>query len=88
MWLATDKYIDTHRDRHMGIASHQNVTVLSTVTQNGLTDSPWNDHYHHHQFLTREDRWGTTDDFPTSFLNFSLFSTAFWDLTNSGLSIP
>ena len=31
----------------------------------------------------REGRWGTTDDFATSFLHFSLFSTALWDLANS-----
>ena len=40
-------------------------------------------HYHHHQFLKREGRWGTTDNFATSFLHFSLFSTALWDLPNS-----
>ena len=33
--------------------------------------------------LNREGRWGTTDKFTTSFLHFSLFSTAFWDLPNS-----
>ena len=32
--------------------------------------------YHHHLSLNRESRWGTTDDFTTSFLHFSLFSTA------------
>ena len=31
-------------------------------------------------FFNREDSWGTTDDFATSFLHFSLFSTALWDL--------
>ena len=36
-----------------------------------------------HLSLNREGRWGTTDDFATSFLNFSLFSTALWDLVNS-----
>ena len=40
-------------------------------------------HHHHHQSLNRENRWGTTDDFATSFLHFSLFSTALWDLPNS-----
>ena len=40
-------------------------------------------HHHHHQFLNREGRWGTTNDFATSFLHFSLFSTVLWDLTNS-----
>ena len=29
--------------------------------------------------------WGTTDDFTTSFLHFSLFATTLWDLANSRL---
>ena len=37
-------------------------------------------HHHHHQYLNREGRWGTTDDFATSFLHFPLFSTALWGL--------
>ncbi len=37
----------------------------------------------HHQSLNREGRWGTTDDFATSFFHFPLFSTALWDLPNS-----
>ena len=41
-------------------------------------------HHHHYQSLNRTGRWGTTDDFATSFLHFSLFSTALWDLPNSG----
>ena len=36
-------------------------------------------HHHHHQSLKRKGRWGTTDDFATSFLHFSLFFTALWD---------
>ena len=28
-------------------------------------------HHHHHLSLNREGRWGTTDDFETSFLHFS-----------------
>ena len=35
-----------------------------------------------HLSLNREGRWGTTDDLATSFLHFSLFSTALWDLAN------
>ena len=42
-----------------------------------------NNYHHHHQSLNREGRWGTTDDFATSFLHFSLFSTALLDLPNS-----
>ena len=40
-------------------------------------------HHYHHQYLNREGRWGTADDFATSFLHFSLFSTALWDLPSS-----
>ena len=36
-----------------------------------------------HLSFNREGRWGTTDDFTTSFLQFSLFSTALLDMTNS-----
>ena len=36
-----------------------------------------------HLSLNREGRWGTTDDFATSFLHFPVFSTALWDLANS-----
>ena len=36
-----------------------------------------------HLSLNREGRRGITDDFATSFLHFSLFSTALWDLANS-----
>ena len=39
-------------------------------------------HHHYHQSLNREGRWGTTDNFATSFLNLFLFSTALWDLAN------
>ena len=40
-------------------------------------------HHHHHQSLNHEGRWGTTDDLASSFLHFSLFCTALWDLLNS-----
>ena len=36
-----------------------------------------------HLSLNRESLWGTTDNFATSFLHFSLFSTVLWDLPNS-----
>ena len=42
-------------------------------------------HHHHNQSLNREGRWGTTNDFATSFLHFPLFSAALWDLPNSRL---
>ena len=40
-------------------------------------------HHHHHLSHNGEGRWGTTDDFATTFLHFSLFSTALWDLADS-----
>ena len=40
-------------------------------------------HHHHHLSLNRESCLGTRDDFTTSFLYFSLFSTALWDSKNS-----
>ena len=43
----------------------------------------WSYPLHHHLSLSHEGHWGTTDDFTTSFLHFSLFSTALWDLVNS-----
>ena len=41
------------------------------------------EHIIYYQSLDREGCWGTTDDFATSFLHFSLFSTAVWELPNS-----
>ena len=40
-------------------------------------------HLSSHLTLNCEGRWGTTDDFATSFLHFPLFSTALWDFPNS-----
>ena len=42
-------------------------------------------HHRHHLSLNRKCRWGTTEDFTTSFLFSSLFPTALWDLPNSRL---
>ena len=40
-------------------------------------------HHRRRLSLNREGRLGTADNFTTSFLRFSLFSTALWDLVNS-----
>ena len=40
-------------------------------------------HHYHHLSLNRGGHWDTTNDFITSFLQCSLFSTALWDLANS-----
>ena len=52
--------------------------------------SIWDHHHHHHHHLSlnREGHRGTTDDFTTSFLHFSLFSTALSAWRTPGLSIP
>ena len=47
------------------------------------TGTYFTNYHHHRQSLNHGGRLGTTDDFATSFLNFSLFSTALWDLPNS-----
>ena len=39
--------------------------------------------HHYHLSLNREGRWGTTNDFTTSFLHFPLFCIALRDLVNS-----
>ena len=58
------------------LCTYSDRTQLSVSTY--LTSS------HHPIYpLTDEGRWGTTDDFATSFLHFPLFSTALWDLANS-----
>ena len=40
-------------------------------------------HHYHHLSLNGEGHCGTTDDCTASFLQFSLFSAALWDLANS-----
>ena len=40
-------------------------------------------HHYHHLSLNREGSWGSTDDFITSFLHLSLFSTTLWHRPNS-----
>ena len=47
-----------------------------------------NHHHHHHQSLNREGRWGTTDDFATSFLHFPCSPLPSGTCRTPGLSIP
>ena len=60
------------------------VEILGTAA-NGVWHHYHHHHYHHHHHLSLncEGRWGTIDDFTTSFLHFPLFSTALLDLANS-----
>ena len=59
--------------------AHSSLAVILVKVSFSSRDT----HHHYHLFLNHEGRWGTTDDFATSFLHFSLFSTAFLDLPNS-----
>ena len=59
----------------------RNIKKWTTVSRDAWKGNRKLDH--HHQSLNSEGRWGTTDDFATSFLHFFLFSTAFWDSPNS-----
>ena len=67
---ARQKYSCTFK-RNKGIDVHTRETTILMYIQA------------RHQSLNREGRWGTTDDFATSFLHFSLFCTALLDLPNS-----
>ena len=59
--------------------------VVYTSATHGVyfCNSWYHPHHHHHLSLNHEGRWGTTDDFATSFLHLSPFSTALCDLVNS-----
>ena len=65
------------------------VPLMQKVSSLLLKLSLWRKHGSHflgfstYLSLNREGRWGTTDDFATSFLQFPLFATALWDLPNS-----
>ena len=59
------------------------LTARKTTDGQGITVTGFHHHYHHHQSVNREGRWGTTDDFATSFLHYPLFSISLWDLPNS-----
>ena len=59
-----------------------NCTVTKR-TNNLLVLHHHHHHHHHHLPLNCGGCWCTTNDFTTSFLHFSLFSTALWDLVNS-----
>ena len=59
----------------------KNVCKFSNCSTSEIPQSP---HFTSlHLSLDFGGHWGTTDDFTTSFLGFSLFSTALWDLANS-----
>ena len=67
---AQNTHMRTHTRTHMHTHTH-------THTHACIHPTPYM-----HLSLNHEGLWGTTDDFATSFLHFSLFSTALWDLVN------
>ena len=71
-------------ERERAVRMIEPVMIISEAARRlGSVPSTVSSHHHHHPSLNCEGRWGTTDDFTTSFLHFSLFSTALWDLANS-----
>ena len=73
----------------MGLAKRVRVCDVHVIINNtSLFDLSVERHklanvHHHHLSPKRESRLGTTDDFATSVLHFSLLCTALWDLANS-----
>ena len=51
------------------------ISVICATHQLELMYHYHHHHHHHHLSLKHEGRWGTTDDFKTSFLHFPLFSS-------------
>ena len=77
-------YIHTQIHMHSGHSPWRYKSYIYTHIHTCTVDALPEDHHHRsHLSLNRKGRWGTTDDFPTSFLHFPLFSTALWDLANS-----
>ena len=72
--VTTDSDINNHEEKTVGASC-----CIASVTTDSDTRNRDEKTVHHHQhylFCKHEGRWGTTDDFATSFLHFSLFSTA------------
>ena len=82
---------DKFKDHHSTGSSIQTtvVSVITSLSSYSLLFQPpsivelISSHLSSHLALIREDRWGTTDDFTTSFLHFSMFPTALWDSAKS-----
>ena len=75
LYTSTECYFALYTLTEFALCTSVEVALFCTRQQNV--------HHHHHQSLNREGRLGTTNDFATSCLHFSLFSTALWDLPNS-----
>ena len=83
MRACTKQFTDRRRTMPAKQPITQRWCFFFSFTDVTLTFQQFLTHHYHHQSLNREGRWGTTDDFATNFLQFSLFSTALWDLPNS-----
>ena len=64
-------------------AGPQSDPLKTKVTTLAITRAGTRSSHHHYVSINQEGCWGTTDDFTSGFLHFSLFSTSLWDLANS-----
>ena len=77
--LGTQQGNEVTRNSSWSVCSHS----LSQCADSWPKTVDLSHRHHHHLSLNRQGRWGTTDDFATSFLHFPPFFTALWDLANS-----
>ena len=93
-WILTScppSGVTSERSQHRTIPSNSMQDISCNATPHDAVR--WNiihhRHYHHeHLSLNREGRWGTTDDFPTSFLHFHYSPLPSGTWQTPGLSIP
>ena len=87
-WLHMEKQCSVARSQGPKKRNYHSVLgteifpVMSDPTHLDVINAVHQYHRHHHLSFNREGGWSTTDDFTTSFLHFSLFSIALWDLAN------
>ena len=76
------KYFHTHFGVHSKLCFTDKCTINNTPlsTDNFSARTNYLTCHHHPLSLNCMGHWGTKDDFTISFLYFSLFSTAHWDL--------
>ena len=84
IWKIDLNSITAHSSSSPFWCSRTPVLANGSRHRNILVKIQTRNHYHpRHLSLNREGRWGTTDDFATSFLHLSLFPTALWDFEYS-----
>ena len=71
-----------------GVMGAEKEQKTKASTEGNDTMHTHHHHHHHHQSLNRKGHWGTTDDFATSFLQFSCSPLPSGTCQTPGLSIP